>query len=116
MDIFRQAGDALSRLGREAGKQADILGLQTKLGGLETELERTYAEAGKRAHELVKARQIHDDEIQVILRRAKDLQDEMMEVRRQIHELQKEEESGAPAAEQPAPTPTAPSPASRFSG
>lgn len=88
MDIFKQAGDALSNLGREAGKQAEVLSLQTKLGGMETELERTYAEAGKRAHELMRMQQLHDDECKVILRRAIDLKEQMMQVRQEIHELQ----------------------------
>lgn len=98
MDIFKQAGDALSQFGREAGKQADILGLQTKLGGMETDLERTYAEAGKRAHELMKMQQLYDDECKVILRRAIDLQDQMMAVRQEIHELQT---AAPPAADEP---------------
>ena len=98
MDIFKQAGDALSSLGREAGKQAEVLSLQTKLGGMEAELERTYAEAGKRAHELMKMQQLHDDECKVILRRAIDLQDQMMEVRQEIHELQTA--ASAPAADE----------------
>lgn len=103
MDIFRQAGEALSQFGREAGKQAEVLGLQTKLGGLETELERIYAEAGKRAEELVRAQQIRDDEIKVILRRAKDLQDEMMQVRREIQQLQSGATPAASSEPQPQP-------------
>lgn len=101
MDIFRQAGEALSNLGREAGRQAEILGLQTRLGSMETELERIYAEAGKRAEELVRARQIRDDELMVILRRAQELREQMMQVRREIQQLQ----SGAapdPATSAPA--------------
>ncbi len=103
MDIFKQAGDALSNLGRAAGKQAEVLSLQTKLGGMETELERTYAEAGKRAHELMRMRQLHDDECKVILRRAIDLKEQMMQVRQEIHELQTATETAQAGHGPPSP-------------
>ncbi len=83
--------------GREAGKQADMLSLQNRLGVLETELERTFAEAGKRSYELLRMRQMYDDETKMILGRVKELQDEMMDIRQQVQDLRTNQQPAAPA-------------------
>ncbi|HUS81614.1 MAG TPA: zinc ribbon domain-containing protein [Armatimonadota bacterium] len=107
MDFFKQAGKALGDLGRQAGRQADILALQAQLGSLEGELDEVYSQAGRRAEELVKARQVRDEEIQVILRRVKDIQGKMMDLRRQVHELQTGQQPAAPAGTNIIPQPDA---------
>lgn len=59
------------------------------MGSLDDDLDRVFIEAGKRARELVQARQVLDDELRIILDRAKAIEEQMMDVRRQIAELQR---------------------------
>ncbi|MFP4248884.1 MAG: hypothetical protein ACLFU7_04460 [Armatimonadota bacterium] len=95
-DWLKKANRVLGDIAGQAGRQAEIVQLQAKLGSLENKLDDVYAEAGKRAEELLVARQIQDDELRVILERARQLKDEMMEVRRQVQDLrQKPEASGS---------------------
>lgn len=88
-DFLRRVGKGLEDLAGGASRQAEILQLQARLGNLGDDLDRVFIEAGKRARELVQARRVHDDELRVILERARAIEDEMMELRRQIAELQK---------------------------
>lgn len=99
-DFLKQAGEALSGLAGEAGRQAEVLKLQATLGSLDDDLERVFIEAGKRARELLIMRQIHDEELKVILERARIIEAEMMEVRQQIQDLRagKPKPEAAPAA------------------
>ncbi len=94
MDWLKKAQEAVEGVGRQAGKQAEILSLHNEIGKRENELERQYAEAGRRAKELVRARQLMDDEVRVIIERTKKLDAEIMDLRRQIHELEKGEAGG----------------------
>ncbi len=88
-DWLKKAGDALGDLAGSAARQAEIVQLQAKLGSLDDDLDRVYLEAGKRAEELLKARQIYDDELRVILERARTIREQMMEIRQQVSELQR---------------------------
>jgi len=88
-DFLRQVGKGLEGLAGGASRQAEILRLQAKMGSLDDDLDRVFIEAGKRARELMQARQVLDDELRVVLERARAIEDEMMDVRRQIAELQK---------------------------
>ena len=86
-DLLRRAGKAIEGLASSAGRQAEMLKLQADMGSLDDDLDRVFIEAGKRARELLRARQLHDDELRVIVERADAIEDEMMAVRRQISEL-----------------------------
>jgi methyl-accepting chemotaxis protein len=94
MDWLKKAQEAVEGLGRQASKQAEILSLHNEIGKRENELERQYAQAGRRARDLVRAQQLMDDEIRVIIERTKKLDAEVMDLRRQIHELDKGEPGG----------------------
>ena len=69
-DWLKKANEMLGDIAGQAGRQAEILQLQAKLGSLDNDLERVYIEAGKRAEELVQQRQVLDEELRVILRDA----------------------------------------------
>ena len=106
-DWLKKANKVLGDLAGQAGRQAEGLQLQAKLGSLDKQLDEVYIEAGKRAEELLVARQIHDDEIRVILERARVLKDEMMEVRQQIQDLRHAPEPTAEeTADQAPPEPS----------
>lgn len=94
-DWFRKATDALGDLAGAAGRQAEIIQLQAKLGSLDDDLDRAYVEAGKRAEELLLMRQIFDEEIKVIFERARVLKEQMMQVRAEIQALGQDKEPGA---------------------
>ena len=105
-DFLRKAGRALEGLAGEAGRQAEIVRLQARLGSLDEDLDRVFIEAGKRARELLTMRRIHDEELKVILERAKQIEAEMMQVRRQIQDLRQDkagQEEPADAAERRCP-------------
>ncbi len=110
-DWLKKANEVLGDLAGQAGRGAESMQLQAKLGSLDNDLDRVYIEAGKRAEELLKARQIYDDELRVILERARTLSEEMMEVRQKVQDLRQKAEPVQPA-EAPAPpepvTPAAP--------
>lgn len=87
-DFLRRVGKGIEDLAGSASRQAEILRLQARMGSLDDDLDRVFIEAGKRARELVQARQVVDEELRAILERARAIEDQMMEVRRQIAELQ----------------------------
>lgn len=97
-DFLKKAGRALGDLADSAGRESEVLQLQAKLGSLDDRLEQVYVEAGKRADELLKARQIYDDELRVILERGKEIREEMMEVRACIQQLRSGEQPDAEEA------------------
>lgn len=94
-DFLKKAGNLLGDIAGKAGREAEVLQLQAKLGSLDDERDQQYIEAGKRARELLTMRQIHDDELRVILQRVKDIEDRMMELREQVQQLRQDAETGA---------------------
>lgn len=117
-DWLKKANEVLGDIAGQAGRGAESMQLQAKLGSLDKDLDRVYIEAGKRAEELLKARQIYDDELRVILERARVIDDEMMEVRQKVQDLRQKAEPAqpeapaAPAEPVAPPQPTASAPAS----
>lgn len=106
-DWLKKANRVLGDLAGQAGRQAEIVQLQAKLGSLENSLDDVYAEAGRRAEGLLQARQVFDDELRVILERARKLKEEMMEVRQRVQDLRQDPE---PEEEQPGSGDTADAP------
>jgi len=98
MDWLHKAREAVEGIGREVSKQADALSLNSQIGRLQEEAERNYAEAGRRAKQLVRERQLFDDEIKVILKRTEEIEAQIMELRKQLHGL--EQDAGEVAAQQ----------------
>ncbi len=102
-DWLKKANEVLGNLAGEAGRQAQIVKLQAKLGSLEDDLDRAYVEAGKRAEELLQARQIHDDQLRVILERARKIKEEMTQVREAVQQARQKPESEEEPAAEPEP-------------
>jgi len=98
MDWLDKAREAVEGIEREVSKQADSLSLNSQIGNLQEEAERNYAEAGRRAKQLVRERQLLDDDIKVILKRTDEIEAQIMELRKQLHGL--EQDAGEVAAEQ----------------
>ncbi|MGC9317841.1 MAG: zinc-ribbon domain-containing protein [Armatimonadota bacterium] len=102
-DFLKKAREAIGDLAGSAGREAEILRLQTKMGALESDLERTYVEAGKRARELLTMRQVRDEELAVLIERAKEIEGQMMQLRAQIKHLRSDEQSGEAEAQHTCP-------------
>ena len=95
MDIFGEAKKALQSLGSSVAQQAEYVKLQTRMGNLETDLERQYAEAGKRARTLWGMRKVTDKDLDVLMKRITNIEQEMEELREEIirHGQESEESS-----------------------
>ena len=84
MDIIGEAKKALKSLAGSVSQQAEYLKLQTRLGNLEDDRERQFAEVGRRARELWKMRKVRDPELDVLMRRITELEEEMAALREEI--------------------------------
>lgn len=105
MALFDKLKQAAGQIADSASRQTGVMKLQSQLGALETEIERTYAEAGKRARQLYRERQLLDNEIGVIMERIDALEAELQQLRQRVHDLQQP----APVQQAPqAPVPQSP--------
>ena len=67
-DFLRRVGKGIDDpAGSARVRQAEILRLQARMGLPDDDLDRVFIEAGKRARELVQARQVVDEELRAIL-------------------------------------------------
>ncbi|MCE5238069.1 hypothetical protein LLH23_06210 [bacterium] len=99
MNLFDKAREALGQAAAAVSSGAEQLSLQAQLGNLESELERQLVEVGKRARELRQQGAFVDGQIDVLLRRVVQIEEQMEELRKQALTGQ------APAATPPAPPP-----------
>jgi hypothetical protein len=81
MDIFDKARRALGDLAQSASAQAQIIQLQARMGEIESELTRQYAEAGRRARELWRQRLFADPDFEILMTRITNLQQELERLR-----------------------------------
>jgi len=88
MDIFDRARKALGDLAQTASTQARVLQLQTRMGEIEAELERQYAEAGRRAKELWRQRAFADTDFEVLMNRVRSLEQELEQLRLEMGQVQ----------------------------
>jgi uncharacterized small protein (DUF1192 family) len=102
MDIFDRARRALGDLAQSASTQAQIIQLQARLGETESEVERQYAEAGRKARELWRHRLILDADFEILMTRITELQKEQERLRAEMAAA-----SSAPPTGSPPPPPTA---------
>ncbi|MCD6350587.1 MAG: hypothetical protein J7M26_00600 [Armatimonadetes bacterium] len=98
MSWLDRARKALEDVAQSASVEAEVLRLQTRLGSLESERERQFAEAGKRARELQRQRRVLDDELNVILKRIDEIEAEMEQLRAKVQQLRGSQ--GTPATEE----------------
>lgn len=94
MSFFDKLKQAVTEVADTGARQVEILKLQSQLGTVETEIERQYAEAGKRVRELYRRKEILDSEIEVIMKRIDALQAEVDELRLKVQEQQQAGASG----------------------
>lgn len=99
MDIFDRARRALGDLAQSASTQAQIIQLQTRMGEIESEVTRQYAEAGRRARELWRQRLFADADFEILMTRITTLQQELEQLRMEVTNL---------ASAQPPPPRTCP--------
>lgn len=83
MNLFDKAREAVAQAAAAVSKEAEGLSLQAQLGNLESELERQFVEIGKRARELRAEGRFTDQHIDILLRRVVDIEEQMMDLRRQ---------------------------------
>ena len=101
MSIFDKAREALGQAAAAVSREAEGLSLQAQLGNLDSELDRQFVEIGKRARDLSRQGALRDEQIDILVRRVVEIEEQMMELRRQVAGQQ-----GGGAA--PPPPPPAP--------
>ncbi|MCE5217005.1 zinc-ribbon domain-containing protein [bacterium] len=101
MTLFDRFKHAAEQVVDSASRQGQVLQLQSKLGHVQEDIERQYAEAGKRVREMHRARQVADSQLLVIMERVDELEKEMEGLRQQVQDVQqgKPVETAAPAPE-----------------
>ena len=100
MTIFNRLKQVAEQAVEGASRGVDHLKLQSELGNVETQMERAFAEAGKRARYLYIHKQIVDRDMEVVMGQVDMLEAQAMDLRARIQ-----------AGQQPAPQPAAPAPA-----
>ena len=105
MTFLNRLKQAAGQLADGASRQAKILQLQSKMGGVETEIERNYTEAGKQARQLFRQKKLVDADVEVFVHRIEDLEEELQSLREEVQELQQPHEAQDEwASEAPQPT------------
>lgn len=105
MSLFDKARAALGQAAAAVSRETEALSLQAQLGNLDEENDRLLIEVGKRARELKRQGQLKDPQTDSLLRRVEQLDEEMMELRRKVAELQtRPAEATAPPPPPPPPT------------
>jgi predicted nucleic acid-binding Zn-ribbon protein len=89
--VVDQAADSVNREAKSASKQYEI-------SKIEGEIERQYAEMGKRAHDLYRQRELLDAEIGVIAKRIAGLEDELEGARQAVADLRHPGRTGEAAS------------------
>jgi len=105
MNLFDKAREAFGQAAAAVSTQAEQLSLQAQLGNLDGELERQFVEVGKRARELRREGRFADNEIDILLRRVVQIEEQMDELRRQSLTGEAPPAAPAPPASPPPPTP-----------
>lgn len=102
MNILNKAREALGQAAAAVSKEAEQLSIQAQLGNLQSDVDRQLIEVGKRARELRTQKRFEDQQIDILLRRVVELEEQMMELRRQAFGTE------APPPPPPPPAPTTP--------
>lgn len=101
MSFFNKAREAFGQAAAAVSRETEVLSLQSQLGSVDTERERLLIEVGKRTQELHRAGKIKDAELDSLLSRVIELDEQMMQLRGKVQEAQ------STAAAPPAPPPPA---------
>ncbi len=99
MAFWDKAKKALDGAASSMNKEAKSLGKHYQISQLETEMERQYAEIGKRARTLYKLREVADADIGVLVKRIDDLEEQVQQLRGDIQDMRKSEDDWKPKPE-----------------
>ena len=88
MTIWDSIRKGVGQVAADVSRSAEGLKIQTDISAAETELERVYAEAGKRAQELWRERKIVDADLDLLMRQAGDIEAQLDELRRKSFDMQ----------------------------
>lgn len=104
MTLFDKARAALGQAAAAVSRETEVLSLQAQLGNLDEETERLLIEVGKRARELKRQGLLKDPQLDSLLRRVEQIEEEMMDLRRKVAEAQtRPAEATAPPPPPPPP-------------
>lgn len=104
MSLFDKARAALGQAAAAVSRETEVLSLQAQLGNLDEENDRILIEVGKRARDLKRQGVIKDPQLESLLRRVEQIEEEMMDLRRKVAESQtRPVEATAPPPPPPAP-------------
>ncbi|MEN6547249.1 MAG: zinc ribbon domain-containing protein [Armatimonadia bacterium] len=112
MSLFDKARAALGQAAAAVSRETETLSLQAQLGNLDEESDRVLIEVGKRARELKRQGLLSDPQMDSLLRRVEQIDEEMMELRHKVAGIQ----TPPVEATAPPPPPPPPPPASATAG
>jgi len=88
MAIWDSIRKGVGQVAADVSRSAEGLKIQTDISAAETELERVYAQAGKRARELWRERKVVDADLDLLMRQVGDIEAEIDELRRKSFGMQ----------------------------
>jgi hypothetical protein len=96
MSWIDRAKKAVNDVAASANTEGKILKLQAEMAGLEGDRDHQLLEAGKRARELYRARQILDNDMGIVLKRVDDIDAAIDQLRDEVVRIRGEKPSGTP--------------------
>ena len=87
MSLWDKAKKALDSAATSVNREAKQLAKHGEIGQLEEEIQRQYAEIGKRARELYGQRQLLDSEIGVLVKRIQELEQQVQKLREELQAI-----------------------------
>ncbi len=96
MSFWDKAKKALDDAAASVDREAKQLGKHHQIGQLEEEIQRQYAEIGKRARELYGQRTLVDPEIGVLVKRIHELERQIETLREELQAIRTSGDSSAP--------------------
>ena len=96
MSWIDRAKKAVNDVAASANVEARIMKIQAEIAGLEGDRDRQLLEAGKRARELYRSRQILDNDMGIVLKRVDDLDAAIDQLRDEVTKTRGEKPTGTP--------------------
>jgi LPS sulfotransferase NodH len=96
MSWLDRAKKALNDVAASANTEAQMLKLQAEIAGLEGDRDRQLLEAGRRARDLYRARQISDNDLAIVLKRVDDIDTAIEALRAEVFKLRGEKPGATP--------------------
>ncbi len=87
MSFWDKAKKAVDDAAASVNREAKQLAKHGEIGQLEEEIQRQYAEIGKRARELYGQRELLDPEVGVLVKRIQELEQQIQKLREELQAL-----------------------------